>query len=288
MVCPTRCAVSVAWSSRRFGVREAHRSSGRALQCAMHGARVAHEVHAGQRMRGEKFRWQPIAFQAVTAAACEDDVARVMRTAVGEWIDVIESGGVKVQRGAAVHATAAAVAHGCTFDRALVARAAKVADSRGGAFEARAGKSGESGKHDAVILSANGHFTSLEKATPRTGKASQSGAFDLFGVVDFATKGARRDVARRYVSLSCRRCRTSVRTPQGWSLRGTNVMAARFAQERISVSGERRVTRSTSLSSGGGSIVLRLRRCLSVEIHSSQRRHGISQRRHDAHRGCIE
>jgi hypothetical protein len=53
----------------------------------------------------------------------------MMRTAVRERIDVIEGGRVKVQRGAAIDATATAVAHGCTLDRALVARAAKVADS---------------------------------------------------------------------------------------------------------------------------------------------------------------
>src|ERR671937_3214637 len=98
---------------------------------------------------------------------------------------------MKVERGAAVDAAATAVAHGCTFDRALVTRSAIVADS--GALCALAGNLGESwepGEHDAVMLSANGHFTSLGKATPRIGKNSQSGAFSLFGVVNVATNGS--------------------------------------------------------------------------------------------------
>ena len=131
----------------------------------MHGARVAHEVRTGPGMFREEFVREGIALQLIAADAGQNDVARVMHTAVGERVDMVERRRLEVQRRGAVDAAAATVPHGRTLDGALESGSAKVRDpGTSGAAEA------SGGKHDAVTLSANGHFTSLEKATPRHGR----------------------------------------------------------------------------------------------------------------------
>ena len=142
----------------------------------MHGARIPHEVGAGPGMRGEEVVWKEVTLQPVTAIAREDNVARMMRAAVRERIDMVERRRVEVEGGGAVNAAPAAVAHGRAFDGALVPGAAELIGAwpPGATWEV-----GKAWKHDAVTLSTNGHFTSREKATPRDRRSSHRGASTL-------------------------------------------------------------------------------------------------------------
>jgi hypothetical protein len=128
----------------------------------MHGAGEPHEVRARPRVGGEESIWKEIAFQAIAAGAGENDVARVVRAAVGERIDVIQGRGLEIQLDGAVDAAPAAVAHRGALDGAFVPSPAEVFDAGVTRASADAGVAGKPGKHDAVMLSANGHFTSLE------------------------------------------------------------------------------------------------------------------------------
>jgi len=131
----------------------------------MNGPRIAHEIRAGPGIFCEEFVREGIALQLIAANAGEDDVAGMVDTAMGERVNVVERRRLEVQRRSAVDAAAATVPHGRTLDGALESGSAKMRyPGTLGAAEA------SGGKHDAVTLSANGHFTSLEKATPRHGK----------------------------------------------------------------------------------------------------------------------
>src|SRR5881628_2977608 len=169
-----------------FGVGETHSSSCGPLQRSVNGARITHEVGAGPGIGGEEFVGKEIAFQLVAANAGEDDVPGMVHPALGKRIHVVERRRVKIEGAGAIDAAAAAVAHGGALDGALVSGPAKVADA--GASRAPR-EAGESGEHDAVVLSTNGHFTSREKATPRGGRNSQRGASDQLVVVSPATNG---------------------------------------------------------------------------------------------------
>jgi len=109
--------------------------------------------------------------------------------AVGERMHMVERRGLEIERIATIDAAPTAVAHRGALDRALVPSTSKLADA--GAL--RAGWTWKSGKHDVVTLSPNGHFTSLEKTTPRNGRNSQCGASVYFS----ATTEARHCRARR-------------------------------------------------------------------------------------------
>src|SRR5439155_21250445 len=116
----------------------------------------------------------------------------------------------EVEGRGAVHAAPPAVAHGRAFDGALVARAAELIGAwpPGATWEV-----GNAGEHDAVTLSTNGHFTSLEKATPRDRRNSHRGASGRLTVS--ATEETRRCRSRRVLRLRSRRCRTSVFVSRG-------------------------------------------------------------------------
>lgn len=195
-----------------FSVGEGNSASSRALQRAMNGASVPHEVGAGPGERGEEIVWEQVALQLVAADAREDDVRGMVHPAVRERIYVVEGRRLEIERSRAVDAAAATVSHGHTLDGALVSGSAKIADARaarpGGAAEAGGGK------HDAVTLSSNGHFTSREKTTPRAGRNSRGRASNHLVVLVRATNGTRHCRARA-VRLENRRCRTSGRASDG-------------------------------------------------------------------------
>lgn len=97
----------------------------------MHRARVCDEVQSRQRIPGEKFGWEEIAFESVTPSAGEDDVARCVRAAVRERVHVIERREIELQCGSAIDASAAAVAHRGVFDRSFLGTGRDVFGSAG-------------------------------------------------------------------------------------------------------------------------------------------------------------
>jgi hypothetical protein len=149
-----------------FGVGETDCPARGALQRTMNGSRVPHEVGAGPGISSEKGVRKEIALQSITTGARQDDIARVVCTAVRERIDVVQRGSFEVKRGCTVNAPATAVAHCGALDGALVTSPAKVADARASCTTSWAGETGE---HDTVMLSTNGHCTSREKPMPRVG-----------------------------------------------------------------------------------------------------------------------
>ena len=86
----------------------------------MHRSRVRDEVLPGPRIAREKLRRQQVALQTIARPAGEDDVARDVRAAVRERMNVIQSGEIEFQMRAAVHAAAATITHGRALDGALL------------------------------------------------------------------------------------------------------------------------------------------------------------------------
>ena len=149
---------------RSLGIRQRHGPSRGALERTMHGARVTHEVGTSPGIFREEFVREGIALQLIAANAGKNDVAGMVDSTVCEGIDVIERCRLEVQRRGAVDAAAATVPHGRTLDGTLESGSAELRDDALRSAEA------SGGKHDAVTLSSDGHFTSLEKATPRHGR----------------------------------------------------------------------------------------------------------------------
>ena len=86
----------------------------------MHRSRIRDEVQSGPRISHEEFARQHVAFEAIAASTREHEVARDVRAAVREGIDVVERREIKLQRRRAVHTTPAAVPHRRAFDGALL------------------------------------------------------------------------------------------------------------------------------------------------------------------------
>jgi hypothetical protein len=86
----------------------------------MHRSGVRDEILAGPGVAREELRRQEIAFEAIARSAGENDVARNVRAAVRQRLNVIQRGEIEFQVRAAVHAAAAAIAHGRTLDGALL------------------------------------------------------------------------------------------------------------------------------------------------------------------------
>ena len=118
----------------------------------MHGASIPHEIRAGPRIGREERVRKEIALQPIAVRASQHHVARVMQAAVSQRIDVIECGRFEVEGRRAVDTAAAAIAHRCAFDGALVTSPAELADIRATRTASDAGETGECG---AVMLSAN-------------------------------------------------------------------------------------------------------------------------------------
>jgi hypothetical protein len=84
---------------------------------------------------------------------------------------VVDGRDVVVERGGAVDAAPAAITHHGVFDRTLLVAARRAP----GALRASRG-SRKTGKADVVIVSTWRQFHLAEKATPRSGSRSRSGA----------------------------------------------------------------------------------------------------------------
>lgn len=156
------------------GVGETHGASRATLQGAVNGAGVVDEVESSPRISGEEFSWQEIALEAITAPARSDEIAGGMNAALGKRQDVIDGRDVEVERGGAVHTPPAAVTHHCMLDRTLLVGTW----GAGSAFDtlATARGSRKTRKTDVVIVSTTRQFHLAEKATPRNGSRSRSGA----------------------------------------------------------------------------------------------------------------
>ena len=123
-------------------VRQADRPPCAPFQRAMDRPGVEDEVQARPREASEKLSWQEIALQAIAPSAGEDHVARNMGAAVRKWLHVVQRGEIEFERGGAVDAPAAAVAHGGAFDRSF--------QMSGGDWLGPAIRARDSGEGDAV------------------------------------------------------------------------------------------------------------------------------------------
>lgn len=85
----------------------------------MDGAGVPHEVRAGERVPCEELVRKHVSLQPVARGAGGNEVARNVRAAARQRIDVVERRFSRVERMAAVHAAPAAVAHRGALERAL-------------------------------------------------------------------------------------------------------------------------------------------------------------------------
>jgi hypothetical protein len=129
------------------------------------------EVEARPWITGEEFSRKEIAFQAIAASARGNEVARSVDATLRERKDVIDGGDVVVERSSAVHTAPTAITHHGVLDRALLV----ATGSALGAFGATR-YAWKTRKTNAVIVSTPRQFHLAEKATPRNGSRSRSGA----------------------------------------------------------------------------------------------------------------
>src|SRR5690242_3731241 len=152
-------------------ISEADGASCTALQSAMHRARILDEVESRPRISSEELGREEIAFQAITSAAGGDEIAGGVDATLGEREYVIDGGEVVVERRGAVDTAATAVTHHRVLDRALLVGAWRALGSFGPARD-----TWKTRETNAVIVSTTGQFHLAEKATPRNGSRSRSGA----------------------------------------------------------------------------------------------------------------
>jgi len=88
----------------------------------MHSPGVVDEVAARPRVAHEELDGQHVRLQSIALRAGGDDVARHVRTALGQRMHVVQRGVLIVERRRAVHASAATVAEGRQLDLALLLR----------------------------------------------------------------------------------------------------------------------------------------------------------------------
>ena len=72
-------------------------------------------------MSHEEFDGEQFAFQTIAVGAGRHEVTEGVCPAVGERVDVVECSIGEFQRGRAIDASAAAIAHGGAFKRVLLA-----------------------------------------------------------------------------------------------------------------------------------------------------------------------
>lgn len=183
-----------------------------ALESAMDGTRVAHEVCACPRMAGEELIGEHVPFQPVTAGAGRDEVAREMRPAASHRMDVVQRRGVRSERRRAVDAAAS------TFTECSASECALAVPCRqplGGAHQAR----GTIPARQRISSETTSwHFPSLEKQTPRLGP-EPGGVSVVRETMELAPQvgcGARRSasrVRRAVIGLRVARQREVRRSP---------------------------------------------------------------------------
>lgn len=118
----------------------------------MHRASVPHEIRSRPRIGGKERVREEIALQPITVGAGENHVPGMVDASMGKRVHVVQRGCFEVEGRRAVDTAAAAIAHRCAFDGALVTSPAELADARAARTASNAGETGE---HGAVMLSAN-------------------------------------------------------------------------------------------------------------------------------------
>jgi hypothetical protein len=88
----------------------------------MHGSCICDEVESRPRVSSEEFGRQHVSLLAVAPRARQHDVAGDVCPAVRQRIHVIERGEVELERGGAIHAPSAAIAHCGPLDRSFLLR----------------------------------------------------------------------------------------------------------------------------------------------------------------------
>jgi len=137
----------------------------------MHGASVMNEVKACPGISSKEFCWQQVALETVTASARGYEVSGRVNTALGQREDVVDCGDLEIERDGAVDATTAAVTHHCVLNGALLMSAWGALGMLGATRS-----SWKAGETNVVIVSTPRQFHLAEKATPRNGSRSRSGA----------------------------------------------------------------------------------------------------------------
>jgi hypothetical protein len=117
----------------------------------MYRAGVHDEVVTRPRVTHEEFNRQQLALEPVALAARGNEVAERVRSAMGQRIDMVESGVRELERGSAVHAAPAAIAHRGAFNRVLVV------GGRDGPWTARVG-GGVRTKSSVIVPSGQFHL----------------------------------------------------------------------------------------------------------------------------------
>ena len=120
------------------------------------------EVGACPRMSHEELDRKHVRLETIARRTCRNDVARRVRAALGERVDVIQCCVCVFEGSGAIHTATPAVAQGGELDRSFLLSGREAPDAASDA-------AGRTRKGNAVTVS-SGHFTSLEKTTPRTRK----------------------------------------------------------------------------------------------------------------------
>jgi hypothetical protein len=91
-----------------------------ALERPVYRSGVVYEVAPRPWIAQEELGWQHIRLEPVARGAGHDDVARCVRTPLGQWVDVVECGALVAERSGAVDAAASTVSQGRELDRPLL------------------------------------------------------------------------------------------------------------------------------------------------------------------------
>ena len=161
-VSPAYAALTVSRSES-----EADGTTRVALERAVHGARVSHEIRARPGISTKEFMWKHVALEPIARGTCGNKVALRVRTTMGDRVYVIERRNVERQWNGAVDAASAAVTHGSVLESALDGRAVEVASAARQAARC-------AGERDSVETTSR-HCTSLEKKNPRDGTIARAG-----------------------------------------------------------------------------------------------------------------
>jgi hypothetical protein len=94
----------------------------------MNCPRIRQKILPRTRISEKEFQRQHISFHSITRPARHHQIPRRVRSAFGEWIDMIDRGEIQIEWRAAIDAAAAAVAHHGAFHGALVLPPEDLAD----------------------------------------------------------------------------------------------------------------------------------------------------------------
>jgi hypothetical protein len=81
----------------------------------MNGPRIREEILPRTGISEKEFEGQHIAFEPITRPTRHDQIPRRMRSAMRQWIHMIDRGEIDIEESAAIDAAAAAIAHRGAF-----------------------------------------------------------------------------------------------------------------------------------------------------------------------------